>query len=53
MKKINTDPKVYEARFEMLMKLIRIDKMLRSAKIIKNNKAKGLNSLKLSVLVQI
>ena len=29
----NKDLNIYEQRFEMLMKLIRIDKMLKSAKI--------------------
>jgi hypothetical protein len=32
---------VYEQRFEMLMKLIRIDRMLRSAKIVHKDKDKN------------
>jgi hypothetical protein len=37
----NTALNVYEQRFEMLMKLIRIDKMLRSAKIVHMDKDKN------------
>ncbi len=38
-KNINYSAKVYQDRFEMLMKLVRIDKMLRTAQIInKDNK---------------
>lgn len=36
--KINTSKNIYEQRFQMLMKLIRIDKMLKSAKIINPKK---------------
>ena len=41
MAKSNSTPsKIYEQRFEMLMKLIRVDKMLRSAKIINKDRNK-------------
>ncbi len=36
--KINTPKNIYEQRFLMLMKLIRIDRMLKSAKIVKPKK---------------
>ena len=39
-KRINSSPKQYEQRFEMLMKLVRIDKMVRTAKIIHKDKKK-------------
>jgi hypothetical protein len=39
-KNSNAPVKIYEERFERLMKLIRIDRMLRSAKIIHNDKRK-------------
>jgi hypothetical protein len=35
--KFNSPSKQYEERFEMLMKLVRIDKMLRTAQIIKKD----------------
>jgi len=37
-KEISNSNKIYEQRFEMLKKLIRIDQMLRSAKIIHKDK---------------